>query len=363
MHYYYKWSCIINSENHIKNWSSSGRKDESYISPESSRIRTHSETFNAAGKHARENKFCKFNSPPKIRSTGGIKFSWRGRRGGGWTLFVDGVAENTRSEISLAALEGSPDWLGQINCCLLAVHPVHRDRACWSTQVRRATWPELACNTDLRILPAKRPYSAQDSSGYITSRNDIPLLSLVTPLPTPLPRRTGTPGIYLFPSFGNSTLRNYRICPLFFCHPVTCRHIFWRRHSPDLLEYPATSSRVYVWVTHRQHSDFSRFFADLERSTGLGIMEEKTLLYGVCWNNCRLVSLRRDQKAVYCAFIFRLRWYSLYYEQYELLIKMVTMIIDIVRSSEISSALVFCFLNLTLVASSVSFKLHRCEII
>ena len=103
--------------------------------------------------------------------------------------------------------------------------------------------PPVHLRHRLTHIPApKRPYFAQDSNGYITSRNDIPLLSLVTPSPLlfhpSCPSFLGdVPGheASLFPSFGNSRLHNYHICPLFFCHAVTCRHIFWRHHFPTVL--------------------------------------------------------------------------------------------------------------------------------
>lgn len=43
----------------------------------------------------------------------------------------------------------------------------------------------MSAHLQRSVLPPKRPYFAQDSGGYITSSNDIPLLShsLVIPLP------------------------------------------------------------------------------------------------------------------------------------------------------------------------------------
>lgn len=84
-------------------------------------------------------------------------------------------------------------------------------------------------------LPPKRPYFAQDSGGYITSRNDIPLLSLsrYSPafalLPSPRTRGPLIPHSLLPEIAGYTTIIFARPTPppLFFRHAVTCPAVYF----------------------------------------------------------------------------------------------------------------------------------------
>ena len=160
------------------------------------------------------------------------------------------------------------DWLGQINCCPGICGSLRSSRwyfrwflftmhAGVNTYAARCTY-----DTDLRTLAPKRPYFAQDSDGYITSRNDIPLLSLVTPLPLllhpPCPSFLATYRDTRHPSSLLSEIAGYTqlsYLPLIFlsrCHAPP--YILTSPFSTVPAEYPKPSIQVSAYVTHRQRT-------------------------------------------------------------------------------------------------------------